>query len=106
MTELADQGKMDDSTENPTVPKIVIEQTPTSSAHSDDSGLGGESNATMDGKYIDSFLSEVRLVDQITFLLGISMISGSTAQLPTISHGTLAPLTKLTNIKGRKLYFL
>ena len=49
VTELADQGKMDDSTENSTVPKIVIEQTPFSSAHSDDSGLGGESNATMDG---------------------------------------------------------
>ncbi len=41
---------MDDSNENSTVPKIVIEQTPFSSAHSDDSGLGGESNATMDGK--------------------------------------------------------
>jgi hypothetical protein len=42
---------MDDSSENSTVPKIVIEQTPTSSAHSDDSGLGGESNATLDGKF-------------------------------------------------------
>jgi hypothetical protein len=41
---------MDDSGENSTVPKIVIEQTPYSSAHSDDSGLGGESNATLDGK--------------------------------------------------------
>jgi len=50
VTELADQGKMDDSSENSIVPKIIIEQTPYSSAHSDDSGLGGESNATMDGK--------------------------------------------------------
>lgn len=44
---------MDDSNENSTVPKINIEQTPTSSAHSDDSGLGVESNATLDGKFID-----------------------------------------------------
>lgn len=42
---------MDDSNENSTVPKIVIDQTPYSSAHSDDSGLGGESNATLDGKF-------------------------------------------------------
>lgn len=98
---------MDDSTENSTVPKIVIEQTPTSSAHSDDSGLGGESNATMDGNFFGLY-SEVPLIEQIIFFffLGISMISGSSAQLPTISHGTLAPLTKPTNIKGRKLYFL
>jgi hypothetical protein len=41
---------MDESNENSTVPKIVIDQTPFSSSHSDDSGLGGESNATMDGK--------------------------------------------------------
>jgi hypothetical protein len=45
---------MDDSNDNSTVPKIVIEQTPFSSAHSDDSGLGGESNATMDGKSLRS----------------------------------------------------
>jgi hypothetical protein len=50
VTELADQGKMDDLIENSTIPKIVIEQAAGSSAHSDDSGLGGESNATMDGK--------------------------------------------------------
>ena len=48
---------MDDSTEHSTVPKIIIEQTPTSSAHSDDSGLGGESNATMDGKFLSSVRS-------------------------------------------------
>ncbi len=42
---------MDDSSDNSIVPKIIIEQTPTSSAHSDDSGLGGESNATLDGRH-------------------------------------------------------
>ena len=40
---------MDESNDNATIPKIVIEQTGFSSALSDDSGLGGESNATMDG---------------------------------------------------------
>jgi hypothetical protein len=40
---------MDDSNDNLVVPKIVVDQAPFSSAHSDDSGLGGESNATMDG---------------------------------------------------------
>ncbi|CAF0869889.1 unnamed protein product [Rotaria sordida] len=84
VTELADQGKMDDLSENSTVPKIVIEQAPISSSHSDDSGLGGESNATMDG---------------------ISMISGSSAQLPTISNATLNPPTEYARIRGRKLYF-
>lgn len=42
---------MDDPSENSTVPKIVIEQVAYSSAHSDDSGLGGESNATLDGMF-------------------------------------------------------
>ncbi|CAF2387249.1 unnamed protein product [Rotaria sp. Silwood2] len=84
VTELADQGKMDDLSENSTVPKIVIEQPPIPSSHSDDSGLGGESNATMDA---------------------ISMISGSSAQLPTISNVTLNPPPKYAKINGRKLYF-
>lgn len=48
MTELADQGKIDETNESSIVPKIMIEQA-SSSGHSDDSGLGGE-NATMDGK--------------------------------------------------------
>jgi hypothetical protein len=53
---------MDDSSENSTVPKIVIEQTPTSSAHSDDSGLGGESNATLDGKFNQLLKSDMFLL--------------------------------------------
>ncbi|CAF4931250.1 unnamed protein product [Rotaria sp. Silwood1] len=84
VTELADQGKMEDLSENLPVPKIVIDQAPISSAHSDDSGLGGESNATMDG---------------------ISIISGSSAQLPTISNATLNPPPTYIKITGRKLYF-
>lgn len=50
VTELADQGKMDELIENSVTPKATAEQAPFSSARSDDSGLGGESNATMDGK--------------------------------------------------------
>ncbi|UJR36135.1 hypothetical protein I4U23_028869 [Adineta vaga] len=84
VTELADQGKMDESNDNATIPKIIIDQTPFSSARSDDSGLGGESNATMDG---------------------ISTISSSTAHLPTTSNVTLAPLTRPARVMGRKLYF-
>jgi len=60
VTELADQGKMDDSCENSTVPKIVIDQTPCSSAHSDDSGLGGESNATLDGKFYPFIITKIK----------------------------------------------
>lgn len=84
VTELADQGKMDDSIDNSTVPKIVIDHTPTSSSHSDDSGVGGESNATLDG---------------------ISTISGSSGQIPAISQSTLTPLTKPARVTGRQLYF-
>ncbi len=36
---------------------------------------------------------------------GVSTISGSSAQIPTISSGTLVPLTKPIKITGRKLYF-
>ena len=50
---------MDDSSENSTVPKITVEQTPTSSAHSDDSGLGVEYNATLDGKLIDLHIANL-----------------------------------------------
>ncbi|CAF1365146.1 unnamed protein product [Adineta ricciae] len=84
VTELADQGKMDESNDNATIPKIVVEQTGFSSALSDDSGLGGESNATMDG---------------------ISTISSSIAQLPTTTNVILAPLTRPPRVTGRKLYF-
>ena len=40
---------MEDLNESSVVPKTAVEQIPFSSSHSDDSGLGGESNATMDG---------------------------------------------------------
>lgn len=50
---------MDESSDHSTVPKANAEQTPTSSAHSDDSGLGVESNATLDGKFIDLYLRKL-----------------------------------------------
>jgi hypothetical protein len=100
VTELADQGKMDDSIENSTIPKIVIEQAATSSSHSDDSGLGGESNATLDGKlYSGKYMMTQK------FYKGISTISGSTTQLPTVSNITRTPPVKPVRITGRKLYF-
>jgi hypothetical protein len=51
VTELADQGKIDDLHDKAnSVPKIIVDQTPSSSGNSDDSGVGGgESNATLDG---------------------------------------------------------
>ncbi|CAF4498656.1 unnamed protein product [Rotaria socialis] len=81
VTELADQGKMDELNDVTTARKIG-EPTQISSSNSDDSGLGGESNATMDG---------------------ISIISGSSTQLPT-STANLTP-EKHAKITGRKLYF-
>ncbi len=39
------------------------------------------------------------------FPQGISTISGSSAQLPTLSNASLTPLTKHARITGRKLYF-
>ncbi|CAF1416980.1 unnamed protein product [Rotaria magnacalcarata] len=82
VTELADQGKMDDLNDNVTAARKTGEPTQISSSNSDDSGLGGESNATMDG---------------------ISIISGSSTQLPA-STANLTP-EKYAKITGRKLYF-
>ena len=65
MTELADQGKIDELNENSAIPKIVIDQTPSSSANSDDSGLGGESNATMDGKHGAATQTSYRLLSLV-----------------------------------------
>lgn len=91
---------MDELSENATAHKRRGEQTQISSSTSDDSGLGVESNGTMDGKLEIYCLTFFKLS-----ILGISIISGSSTQIPTTSSANLTPLTKYDRITGRKLYF-
>jgi hypothetical protein len=91
---------MDDLNDNGIVPKISVDPTPPSSATSDDSGLGGEYSATIDGRYCLAAATSLHLCIR----LGLSTISGSSAQLPTLSTPTQSSI-KPTKITGRKLYF-